>query len=123
MSLWDIVQHFQIKNLQANQILAETSQDIRHSGHRRRADGLEDDLSTLVLALDAMWSLVSERLGITPEELGARMEQMDLADGVRDGRYQAPPRRCPACDAAVGPDLRRCQFCGADAPGAHPFAR
>lgn len=123
MSLWDIAQHFQIKNLQASQRFAETSQEIRHAGHRNRAEDLEDDLASLLLALEAMWSLMSERLGITPDELRARMAQIDLADGQADGRYQPPVRRCPSCDAAVGPDLRRCQFCGADTPGSHPFAR
>lgn len=123
MSLWDIVQQVQIDNLQKSQILAETSSDIRHSRQTRRSDDLEDDIAMVLLAMDAMWSLLSERLGVTPEDLRARMEQIDLADGRRDGRYQAPPRRCPSCDAAVGPDLVRCQFCGADTPGAHPFAR
>jgi len=122
MSLWNIVQHIQIGNLQKSQVLAETSQDIRHSGHRNKADDLEDDMARLMLVLDAMWSLLSERVGVTPEELAARIAEIDAADGVVDGRARALPRRCPACDAAVSPDQRRCQFCGADTPGAHPFA-
>lgn len=122
MSLWNIVQHIQIGNLQKSQMLAETSQDIRHAGHRNKAEDLEDDLARLMLVLDAMWSIMSERLGVTPEELAARIAAIDGADGSLDGRARSLPRRCPACDAAVGPDQRRCQFCGADAPGAHPFA-
>ena len=51
---------------------------------------LEDRLDRLVLVLGAMWSLLEER-GFTNDDLIARINEIDRADGLADGRRFSGP--------------------------------
>ena len=66
-------------------------------------------IDTLALSCAAMWELLSEKLGVTEQELLAKIEEIDLRDGKLDGKIanvkQAMPRlwasqQCEACCAA-----------------------
>lgn len=75
------------------------------------SDKLSDRLDRMALVIEAMWSLLEEN-GYSPDDLAARIEEMDVADGVRDGRVQKPPVRCRACEAMMSADSPACQICG-----------
>lgn len=123
--LWDLIQQVQIRQLYGNQAAAAGPRlDVERV--RGQADRLEDLLHRLLLANEAMWELCSERLGLTDDDLAARMVQIDASDGRVDGRHTKDPtdRRCPNCHAVVPNELSTCQFCGAAAPTAgNPFVR
>lgn len=121
MSIWDIVQQVQISNLQSRATLSDTQSDIRHSVSRDRDEDLREDMERMALVIEAMWSILSERLGVTVDELAARINAIDLADGRADGMRTPAPRTCPQCAAKVPADRETCQFCGAVTPGASTF--
>jgi hypothetical protein len=74
-----------------------------------RADQRVDQL---LLVVQAMWTLVQEKTGLTDAELVARVSELDGGDGVVDGRIVRPPVKCAKCGAAVSRKFNRCLFCG-----------
>lgn len=76
---------------------------------------LHERVDRLTLALDALWSLLEES-GYTDEQLMARIEHIDAADGVVDGRRTPQASTCRQCGARVAPGLAACQFCGTALP-------
>lgn len=76
---------------------------------------LHDRVDRLILVLDAMWSLL-EDAGYSDEQLKARIEEIDSADGVADGKRTLRAVQCRACEAKVAPGLPSCQFCGTKLP-------
>lgn len=82
---------------------------------------LEDRVEQLALATAALAELVMERLGITEEELAARITEIDGRDGAVDGRRLRRPRPCISCKAMVPADNELCQFCGATQPDVGPL--
>lgn len=72
---------------------------------------VEDRIDRLILVVDAMWSLLEDQ-GLSGEELRARIEAIDAADGEPDGRRTARPVACSGCEAMVPAGLPSCQFCG-----------
>jgi hypothetical protein len=121
VTLWNIVQAVQIKNLSNRAVLSDTQAEAHRGAARRDSEALADDLDRLRLVTEALWSFVGERLGVTEQELVARIQAIDLADGVADGRSTARPRPCPSCRAMVPADRAACQFCGAATPGQRAF--
>ena len=74
-------------------------------------EALQQRTDRLVLVVHAMWTLMTEKLGITDADLVKRMTDLDAADGTVDGRVTLPPVRC-SCGAMVCRKLNRCLFCG-----------
>jgi hypothetical protein len=89
-------------------IWAETSTDLKAS------------LQQLSLTCRAMWELLSERTSIAQADLLAKVREIDLRDGVRDGRATAPPQECPKCSRMNAARAARCIYCATELPGAAP---
>ena len=91
--------------------------------HTHRFEDLEERIDQLALILRGMWALLEDG-GVTPEQLMAKLEELDLADGVADGRVTPRPTDCPSCDSRVAPGLTKCQYCGAevDSGDDHPLS-
>lgn len=77
---------------------------------------VHERVDRLLLVVGAMWSLLEEN-GYSPEQLKARIEEIDAADGVLDGKRTPAMGHCRNCDAKVAPGLPACQFCGTAVPG------
>jgi hypothetical protein len=103
-------------------MLADQQNRYAASSRPRQADDVAQDVEHLRLVVAALWSLLAERGGPSLDDLIDRMDELDHRDGAADGRYTAPPRPCPACQAMVPADRAACQFCGEAVPGADPFA-
>ncbi len=73
---------------------------------------LDERIDQLLLVVQAMWTLVQEKTGLTDAELLARVTELDAKDGTRDGRITRPPVKCAKCGAAVARKFNRCLFCG-----------
>ena len=63
-----------------------------------------------------MWELLSERLGVTDEELIARIREIDFRDGKLDGRVTKGLAECPQCNRPNATDRSRCLYCGCELP-------
>ena len=91
--------------------------------HTNRLEDANERIDELAIIIRAMWALMEEQ-GVTPEQLMAKIEQIDLEDGVADGKITQRPTNCPSCDAKVAAGLSSCQYCGsavAVAPESHPL--
>lgn len=88
---------------------AAAADGIRHTN---RIEDLEDRIDQLALVVRGMWALLEEG-GVTSEQLVAKIEKLDLADGVADGKVTRLPVDCPSCDSRVPAGLSSCQYCGA----------
>jgi|SoiMethySBSTD1v2_1073268.scaffolds.fasta_scaffold283084_2 hypothetical protein len=73
----------------------------------------QQQLDRLYLIVEAMWSMMKERLGLDDEHLGQLVESIDLRDGVRDGRAKRTAPKCAACQRAVSIRTGVCLYCGA----------
>lgn len=77
-----------------------------------RIEDVNERVDRLAMIVRAMWALLEES-GHKPEDLVAKLEELDLADGELDGQIREQAVDCPSCDSKVAPGLRNCQFCGA----------
>lgn len=106
--LWDLHQQTRIVTAQAQ--IDAANQNVE-SLQDRLAKTLErlDNINLVTLAL---WELVGERLGLTVDQLRTKVAEIDLRDGVRDGRYMGSAPRCSECGREIAPWRQRCMFCG-----------
>jgi hypothetical protein len=81
--------------------------------HTNRIEDVNERIDQLAMVVRGMWALLEEG-GVTTEQLLAKLEELDMQDGVADGKVTLGPVDCPSCDSRVAPGLTRCQFCGAD---------
>ena len=80
----------------------------------RLAHDFEQRIDKLTLISMAMWSFVSEKLGVTEEQLIERVKQIDLMDGVADGKLKRQLAKCSSCGRVMSPRHAKCLYCGAD---------
>ena len=73
---------------------------------------MTDRLDRLSLICSAMWQLVKEKTDLTEEDLMRRVQELDLADGVADGKITKKVRRCSSCDRVMNPRHEHCLYCG-----------
>src|SRR4029450_122071 len=74
---------------------------------------LEDRLEKSLMACEALWILVKDRLGFTEQELLERINQVDLMDGLQDGKVKTKPLECGHCGRVVSRRHSKCLYCGA----------
>lgn len=109
---FDLYQHRQIAQLQS-EVRKEQSQ-TEFTARREAAkqvQELNERLDKVVLAMSALWSLLAEHSKLTEADLARRITEIDMKDGVADGRLTPTPVKC-SCGATVCTKFRRCLFCG-----------
>ena len=73
---------------------------------------MTDRIDKLSLICSAMWQLVKEKTDLTEEDLMRRVQELDLADGVADGKVTKKIKRCSSCDRVMNPRHEHCLYCG-----------
>ena len=109
--LWDLYQQYQIQQLDAKIDRAQgatSSDDVARDAVIR----LEEKLDRLALISRAMFELLQEAGALSEEKLNAKVVEIDLRDGQKDGKMTPIPKRCPKCNAMMSPKFGRCLFCG-----------
>ena len=86
-----------------------------------RVRSLEASVDHLALACQAMWELLRGQVGVTEEQLLAKMKEVDLRDGALDGRIRPVLIKCPACGKPSNSKNSSCMYCGAVIPKRHVF--
>jgi hypothetical protein len=81
-----------------------------------RIERLEATLERLSLACRGMWELLREQNDIGEEELFEKVREIDLLDGIADGRLRPEPRTCENCSRVNGHRHAACLFCGHELP-------
>ena len=119
MMLWGLHQSRQISAAQADASRATS----RAGAADRNVEALIDRLDKLTLVNMAVWSLVREQLELTEEQLAERVREIDLADGVEDGKVPPQVAKCPQCGRVMSPRHGRCLYCGGQKLDVTAFAQ
>mgnify|MGYP001819585725 CR=1 FL=1 len=90
------------------------------SGLSARVFALEERFERLVMVCQAQWALLEES-GLTEEQLNEKLREIDLSDGLLDGKVRVRVVDCEACGRKLGHRHARCLYCGAPRGDDHPF--
>lgn len=113
--IWEIFQH-----LRTSEAKSEASgANIRSRSNSTDIEHLNEKVESLSLLTQAMWELL-ERNGFSRSDLEQKIEEIDLRDGVRDGKVTGATH-CPECGHRLRKNRVNCYWCGAKIKGA-PFA-
>ncbi len=93
-------------------INSDNSTHASSGGARAKTTENEARLDRLVLATEAMWTLLRDKLGVTEEDLLNRINEIDLSDGQLDGKVRKPAVACPSCSRTISPRFPKCMYCG-----------
>ena len=115
--LWDVYQHYQIGQLDKKLDRVQDATARGDAAHRVAMD-LDEKVNRLALICRGMFELLQASSGITDAQLAAKIQEIDLRDGVADGRMTPRGAKCPKCDATMSARFGRCLFCGYKDPNA-----
>jgi len=73
---------------------------------------LEANLAKVLMINEALWEILRDKLGLTEEDLNAKLYEIDMRDGVLDGKNQRSIAECPSCQRKVSPRHPACIYCG-----------
>lgn len=79
---------------------------------RERIRELEHQIGRLQLMNQALWELLRERLHLTDTELEAKANEVDLRDGIQDGKISDTALQCPSCGRVSSSKHWKCLYCG-----------
>lgn len=115
--LWNLHQQRRISEVEeAASHASRSASDIHH-----RLRLMEEQIDKLLLINQAMWSLMRGQLGLTEQHLLDRIRQLDLEDGIEDGKITRPVTNCPACRRTFSSRHRKCLYCGHIPPPVSAF--
>lgn len=115
--IWDLSQQKAIGEARAAASEAKT----KNSEQATKINELEFRVERLALACQAMWESLREQAGLTEAQLLAKMEEIDLRDGKKDGRMGARPVSCPSCGRRASSRSKKCIYCGTGLSSGHSF--
>lgn len=115
--LWDLHQERRIGDAASSASDAAS----KATQFQERVRQLEDRIDRMTLLNMAMWSLLCETTGLTDEHLAARVQEIDLQDGVADGKVTRAPATCPQCGRNFSARHKRCLYCGHQNAQQSPF--
>lgn len=110
--LWDLIQQSQIHDARSS------AEDANRRADQVRSDvaRTQSTIDALSLSCAAMWELLSAKLGVTEEELMAKIEEVDLRDGKLDGKIANVKQACSGCGRTNNAKRGRCLYCGTILP-------
>jgi hypothetical protein len=108
--VWDLRQQARIADAENATNANTRALNSAVENTRRMREGIE----RLTLITQAMWELLHERTGLTEEDLFAKVEEVDLRDGVADGRVLLQRQNCPSCNRINSGKRASCIYCGTE---------
>ena len=116
---WAMSAHHAARAIAGESAAADASKAARAA--RTDAREVEERLDRTLLACEAMWSILRDKLGVTDVELVERINDIDLSDGRLDGKVRKTAVACPKCNRTISQRFPKCMYCGQ--PIVHdPFA-
>lgn len=79
--------------------------------HARDMQRLEERIEGLALVTQAMAELLQSQ-GVNSATLADKVREIDLRDGLLDGRITPKAVPCTSCARSVHPRLKACMYCG-----------
>ena len=78
----------------------------------QRIKALEANLAKTMMICETLWELLQEKTGLTIDDLHNKLYEVDMRDGVLDGKNQRQASKCPSCHHMVSPRHPACIYCG-----------
>jgi hypothetical protein len=101
---------------QQGQFSAATSTSEKALTHVEQVEDrifrLERTIDQLKLVNIAFAELLVQNLGIPQSELIDKVKEIDLRDGVQNGRISTGVLLCPKCHRRYNAKVNKCQYCG-----------
>ena len=116
---WDLIQQAQIGQAQweaQNAKSAAADVQAENRFFKARIQKLEETVERVSLAAMAVAEILRDRLGVTQNEIEAKVQEIDLRDGKLDGRLRVPSDDCVHCGQTNSPHRRNCLYCGESLP-------
>ncbi len=110
---YGFLQQYQIQKAQTD--MENAKQKAEHI--QKEIYDLSGRLDALILATQAVWEIVKEQTGVDDERLLKKMEDIDLRDGVADGKITATITMCPKCGRTNNSKRGNCLYCGEELSG------
>jgi hypothetical protein len=110
--LWDVFQQAQIHKASSEAEAAR--RDARHADTRLHAEvlRLEARIDGLALICQALWEVLREKTQLRELDIEAKIREIDLRDGRKDGRMTGTPTTCAHCHRPTHTRQRVCMYCG-----------
>ena len=106
---WELYQQSTIRTAQSTAERASAETDRIAS----QLMSLENKVDSLALACQALWEIVQEHSPVSKDQLMSKMEEIDMRDGVRDGRMTPDTKSCAKCGRKTSRRRQNCLYCGA----------
>lgn len=84
----------------------------KQADQQMRIRDLEFEVQRLQLLNQALWELLRGKLNLTDAELDQKVSDVDLRDGVKDGRITDIALKCPTCSRISSSKHWKCLYCG-----------
>ena len=78
----------------------------------RQVKMLEANLAKTLLICETLWEFIAKEQGLNETDLNKMMYDIDMRDGVLDGKNQRKISDCPGCGRKVSPRHPACLYCG-----------
>ena len=117
--LWEMYQQGRISQANSKAIRA----DSRASQLEGELEMLNERVAVLALACQSLWELLRENTDIAPEEFDQKMEEIDLRDGIPDGKMTPVTDSCPKCGRKTSRRRRNCIYCGTQTGSGEVFGQ
>ncbi len=82
---------------------------------------LQSRLDRMALTMTAMWEVLTKETEITEEQLMEKINDLDIDDGVMDGKIDPEQRVCKQCGKPIKRRQLRCGYCETFSPIERPF--
>ena len=112
MDLLDIFQQYRIERTRSESLSKAGEAKHKALHNKISINELEAKIDHLSMVSMAMCELLEE-LGFSKAQILSKIEEIDLRDGQRDGKY-APSNKCTSCSRLVAARHVRCLYCGTE---------
>ena len=114
-------QHIEYAQNFIAQVDAQHARDVARES-AMSSDKTRKNTERLYLVVQAMWELLKDKAGLTDADLDAKVQEIDMRDGRRDGQdsTQTDPLTCRQCGRTILSGQAQCSWCGTQAEGG-PF--
>jgi len=72
---------------------------------------LEANLARTLLLCETMWEFISREHSLNENDLHKMINEVDMRDGVLDGKNQRKASECPGCGRMVSARHPACMYC------------
>ena len=91
---------------------ARADSKVDRLAHAHENKILRANLEKSMMISEALWELLRDRAKLTDEDLHKKIYEIDMRDGVLDGKNVRKAVECPDCGRKVSARHPACIYCG-----------